>query len=608
MTNGATMTIQQFGASVKTKYPAYSQYSDEEIGKRMLEKYPVYKDRVSGATAPTAFTPPISSPSPTGREEDVAAAQKYGALIAPNTKSPSPIAESAKVIANLPGSAWNFAKGALDLLNPISTFGKVKEAVSEFKGLAEDVGGYGKAFGALGKELPGAAYETLVPEAGRGIISAVGGGFTGNEAQVTKGLETAQRAIVSDPVGQIAPFLIAGKGVAKGLSKSGALPGAEAAFDTAISKTAAPVIRATESVAGGVRSFVGGGTKFGVSQATGLKPTTIETVVDQPKALSKPARTTVDRTTVGQEVQGAIARRSTALSETGAAYEPIRTGNATVAVNKGWLDNALKDTTGLELTKGKFKGSGASTLRDITDVRAVQHLYDLWKPVFKRGEMTANEFLNFRTDLAKLSKFERQVGKSQPVENVAKTVRKNFNTTYRTQLKGLDKLDAEFSAQTKSLKELSKGLVDKEGNLTDAGLSRIANLSKTKPNLATQLEELVPGIAKKVRVVQAIEDIQHASGIKVGTYGRAALTGGAFVTGGPIPAIVTAILTSPEVAVPILRSYGLLKNATAVRTVVNALKSAGNQINQLPNEIPAAAKTDITKIKPGAFSPKATVK
>lgn len=40
------MDIKQFGAQIKSKYPAYKDYSDEEIGKRMLEKYPVYKDRV----------------------------------------------------------------------------------------------------------------------------------------------------------------------------------------------------------------------------------------------------------------------------------------------------------------------------------------------------------------------------------------------------------------------------------------------------------------------------------------------------------------------------------------------------------------------------------
>ena len=88
-------------------------------------------------------------------------------------------------------------------MNPISTFGKVKQAISEFKGLADEAGGYGKAFGALGKELPKATYEGLVPEASRGLITAGKGFVTRNEADITRGLETAQRAITADPVGQI---------------------------------------------------------------------------------------------------------------------------------------------------------------------------------------------------------------------------------------------------------------------------------------------------------------------------------------------------------------------------------------------------------------------
>ena len=40
------MTLQQFGASVKAKYPAYSSKSDEEVGQAMLKKYPQYRSRV----------------------------------------------------------------------------------------------------------------------------------------------------------------------------------------------------------------------------------------------------------------------------------------------------------------------------------------------------------------------------------------------------------------------------------------------------------------------------------------------------------------------------------------------------------------------------------
>ena len=38
------MTIQQFGASIKAKYPEYKDVDDATLGQKMLEKYPEYKD------------------------------------------------------------------------------------------------------------------------------------------------------------------------------------------------------------------------------------------------------------------------------------------------------------------------------------------------------------------------------------------------------------------------------------------------------------------------------------------------------------------------------------------------------------------------------------
>lgn len=40
------MTIQQFGASIKAKYPEYKDVDDATLGQKMLEKYPEYKDRI----------------------------------------------------------------------------------------------------------------------------------------------------------------------------------------------------------------------------------------------------------------------------------------------------------------------------------------------------------------------------------------------------------------------------------------------------------------------------------------------------------------------------------------------------------------------------------
>jgi hypothetical protein len=286
-----------------------------------------------------------------------------------------------------------------------------------------------------------------------------------------------------------------------------------------------------------------------------------------------------------------------------------------VKVSDTWLKSTIKDLTKLEFKNGKFKATGASVLRDSSDVRAMQHIYDLWQPEFRRGVLTADKFLNFRTDLAKIAKFERQIGKSQPLESMAKIARGKFNEAFRPQLKGLDLLDKEISMKTVELKRLSKGLVDKEGKLMESAINRIANATgKGKDMLIARLEETAPGITQKIKVLKAIEDIQHASGIKVGLYTRSILTVGAF-TSGILPGLIAAIFTSPEMAVPLLRQYGLLKNSIAVKAVANALR----KLNESPNKTPAILKKkvnaenfpigmtikDVSKGKPTAFTPKA---
>jgi hypothetical protein len=597
---------------------------------------------------------PVTSPQ---KQADLESKQKYGAFIAPNTENPTVPGESSKTIANMIPSAFNFIKGAIDLINPVSTVKKIKEVITGFGGAKKDVQAAKEASQgaadaqkqlisvyqqdkASGKDVShmesyfnkqgidpnkgvvakpvsastimsdvkermpgGPAYEALIPESARGLISATGGGlkyaFAGDNLykqaeglkQAGEGLQTAQRAVVSDPVGQIAPFLLAGKPIAEKL-------GVGSQFDKAISKTAQVVEKPFSYAFGKAKDMTTGTTKFATSQATGLQPKTISQILETPKEFSKQAMTSIDRSSLGKEVQSSLSQRTSILKETGKAYEPVRESSAQVKVSPTFLDTIINDLTGLKFSKkGRWETSSTAKLRDSSDVRSIQHLYDLWKPAFKKGYITADEFLNFRTDLANLSKFERQIGKSKPIEDLTKIARGRFNEAYRPQLEGLEGLDIEFSKQIKELRELTHGLVDKSGNITDTGISKIANLTENKPNLAVQLEQIVPGITQKVKILKAIEDIQHASGIKVGTYSRAAITGGAFFLGGPLQAIITAVLTSPEMAVPILRSYGLLKNSRVVQGVINALRTGGQAINQLPEKTPAVLNKDIKKIK-----------
>jgi len=558
----------------------------------------IYKTKIGSASNNIASSiVPKLSPR---QQLDQQAQEQYKPTFTPQTEGESPVGEALKTVGNVPKSAFNFIKGIIDFMNPVSTFGKVKEAVTETRKFAQEEGGYGAAAKAIVTGLPKATYESVVPEAGKSLIGAGRAKLAGDDETVTKELENVQRAITSDPVGQIAPFLIAGKGLAKGLDKAKVTTGASRAFDTGISKIGRTVTKPVGSVLGGAKRLAGGSAKFTTSQATGLQPDTISQILKTPKEFSKAKKGTITRETVGREIQSVLSKQSEALKETGKAYNPIRKSTTKIKVSSDWLDKTIKDSTKLKLEKGKFKTSGAAKLREASDVRATQHLYDLWKPIFKKGEMTSAEFLNFRTDLSNLSKFERQIGKSKPVEFMAKEIHNKLNKEYRSQVKGLEKLDTEFAGRISEVNRLSEGLVNKYGELKPNAFDQIANaVGKTykKGQLLARLEELVPGITTKLKISKAITDIENASGIKVGTYSRTALTGGAFVLGGPVQAILTAILTSPELAVPLLRGAGLLTNKVAVAKILNTLSNSGKFIGKAANKelIPGKKTTNLGK-------------
>ena len=54
------MTIEEFGKTIKEKYPQYEDVSDRELGERMLVKYPAYQDMIQRDPAPQKFEPLLS--------------------------------------------------------------------------------------------------------------------------------------------------------------------------------------------------------------------------------------------------------------------------------------------------------------------------------------------------------------------------------------------------------------------------------------------------------------------------------------------------------------------------------------------------------------------
>ena len=560
--------------------------------------------------------------------------------------SDSALMTGAKATANVIPSALSFAK------NTIKSTGEgllgIRNIPGEVAGLVKEAGGIVPAIKAFGKEVPKATYEGFVPESARQVIAG--------------DIEGARDTMTVDPFGQVAPVALLGRQVAH-------RAGVGKAVDTATSKVAQVVTKPVEAIAKRTGEAVSGTTRFGIAQATGLKPETVSTVAKRPEAFSKEAMAEVSRETLGKEIETRLNEKLDALTETGKGYQPVRELQAVnrdvantnvkvvkeagrsivydlihaplekltlpelrrkaqlleadqsvpkalitktnkeivkretaetiphkITVSPKFVENVIKSTAGVEVVKGKISPKGTSAIRDAGDVRALQHLLSFWSPIFAKGFLTVDELLNFRTDMAKLSRFEKEIGKRTDVEKLTGIMRAKFNEKYREQVPGLGKLDEEFSARKEEFTRLKDELFDKNNQLKKSATDKIANSlgrGQRKADFLEKLEEISPGITEKIKILKAVEDIQDATGQKVGTYLRPATILGAGYLLGVVPAVITAILASPTNAVAIIRRYGLIKNSDAVQAVMKGLNDAAKNVNAIPSHL----DTDVKKIR-----------
>lgn len=549
---------------------------------------------------PTTGSAPANGPTPPGTP---ASGQIFPTPF-PATGNETPVTAGLKALGNTPTSLGNFAVGLAKA--PITGLQDLQKIPEAAKGLYDTYstlpGGFaGGILQTLGS-VPGTLYNQFVPQAVKSLVS-------GDIAGATK-------SATEDPFGTIAPLVLAGRGIAES-------SGYGAQFDTAIDnaiKIAKPVTDAVGTTAGAVGGFPATAIRAGVTHATGLDPETITQIVSNPAEFSKDAMAATDRPSVAAVIKDALDARVSALTETGKTYAPIRAAGTEITVDPNWLVDTIRETTGLDAESAKATGKGMpvinfgtelggtrlvsgpdAQIRNPGEVTKLQQIVDRYQPLFDEGKMTSNQFLNLRSDLAEMAKYEGGIGKSKPLENVSSIIRGKLNTAYRDQIPKLAESDADMSSQATELKGLRKGILDKEGNLTDAGINKIANGSnKTRSVFNQQLEDISPGITARIQILKAIEDIQKATGHKVGTYVRASI-GPAGVLGGIVTAnlpliaaaIAEMVLTAPAVVVPLLRAYGM--GADLVGAVTGILGKMASQANTLPDAMTGGTPSPLSK-------------
>ncbi|MGH7249606.1 MAG: hypothetical protein ACREGC_01395, partial [Minisyncoccia bacterium] len=445
-----------------------------------------------------------------------------------------------KETANIAKSGLKFGKGVVDFLNPVETVKKVAQIPGEILGAATDQQSadqsqanakaleakaqasdiaHGKApmqpvakdVGAPNPiaEVGKAAIKATVPEA---IQKAA----TGHETE-------ALTSLANDPF-QLAPALLMLKGALEtptggsSVNEATGAPKPEtfgdtkvgSAIDNTISNIAKPGVKALEAVGKPVSALGRLGAnlaKFATSQATGLSPKTMETIINNPSEFAKENLSQYSREGIANEVKTSIDKRLEDLSSTGKEYQAIRKNGESVQIPKGTVQNVL-DQFGIKLGKdGSIKTSAESTPMSSADKNALQ---DFTKTFGTKNELSSNAFLNARKALSNMAKFD--AAKTDASTSLARGLRGAYDSLGKDQLTGLKELDAKYSPETELLQQIKRDYLKPNGEFKDNALTKIANLTNEgRQNILARLEQIKPGIGKKIGILKAVEDINAAT-------------------------------------------------------------------------------------------------
>ena len=462
-----------------------------------------------------------------------------------------------KALGNVPSSAANFGKGILGAVtNPKQTAKAIGNLIADTGAVVtnklNDVTGLGsKRDQKTGKALANAYFG----ENGR----------YGSLAQ-------AQKTAIEDPFG-------VGSDILSVLQGGAAVAGKTTQLNNVLSKTAKVATSPVTAPVSAVATMSGKAGKFGLSQTTGLSPETISTITKNPRAFGVAQAEGVTRADLATDVFDAIKKASDDVGDLGTGYEAVRKSGQTVALPDTWMTSTL-DKYGFNYDQGKIVAGRTSKTRNATDITKIQSFVDNWGD---SKNFTAEEYLNMRHDLAELAKYD--MTGSTVARDFASTVREGIlnSDKVRTQIPGLKKLDAKYAEDIKFYKTFKKDFLTPDGTLKDGAASKIVNsVNVANPERLARLEKLYPGFTKQAKVVKAVEDVESAMGLKVGTYMRAG-AGIAGIATGNVPLIISAILSTPEIAVPLLKGYGY--TAETVGPVLRTISETASDINNFRSPV-----------------------
>ena len=349
-------------------------------------------------------------------------------------------------------------------------------------------------------------------------------------------------------------------GAAKNVAETGSRYIRKTGTKSVAKEAAEEASKVTPGIVSKTGEFIDDSALAVIEKSTGMPKDTIQKMIKNPEKFTKEEMAAITRDATFGKVNNNITKRINEVSETGAGYDVIRGSSNIVNVDQGFIKNTLQDAFGLKIIDGKLVASTKSLTRETADLNALQKFYDVWGDV---KTMDADEFLNMRSDLAGLAKFDKISGKTGASETIAKRLRADLNNKYRNQVDGLEKLDAKYTPERAELQAIKKDYFKADGTIKDGAFTKLANITnKGNEQRLARLKKIIPGIEEEVNMLRAVESIRGLNSNQTGQYVRSMLAGGAggSIVGGPVGSgigtIVGMLLANPSSAVGIVRAYG----------------------------------------------------
>jgi len=300
----------------------------------------------------------------------------------------------------------------------------------------------------------------------------------------------------------------------------------------------------TARAGGGV---VGDTAEFAVRQGTGLGADDVLTILRDPKKYEAAVKEGLDATSIANQIKKAVDDIRSTAADVGKTYAPIRKSGAEVTLPAGWLGSQI-ERFGYKVADGVVEATTKAKSRAAGDVNALQKLMDDWGG---RTTIDADEFLNFRSDLAAAARYDK-LGASKPVEAITKSIRSELNSGFRDQIKGLKGIDAKNTALRKELQAIDRLLFDKAGELRDVDISKIFNsTNRNRQQVIKVLKKVDPQIEEKIRLARTIRNVEDATGNKVGMYIRGGVGAGITVAN-PVVGLLALMAANPKIFVRFL--------------------------------------------------------